>query len=166
MLGVGRILPAVRAFAAAGLASLAFFAAPQCLADDLGPILELGRGHGFPELGGHFPPHGYNNASITQQGDLNRATASQTGWLNLVQVQQSGTGNIANLEQTGALQAIFLSQTGSNNRADISQVGLLNVANVSQNGMNNVAEIQQAGIGLRVNIVQNGNNGYARVIQH
>lgn len=161
------LVTAIRADMAVGLL-LALFAThpPPAVAQDLGPMLDLGDViKGFPELGGFLPPQGNHHANVSQDGDRNRLAAVQQGWQSRIDVQQVGTGNSASLEQTGALHVILLNQEGIDNFTAIQQGGLRNAARVGQVGMNNVAEVVQIGVGLKVDIVQNGSNNVARVFQ-
>lgn len=93
---------------------------------------------------GTFAPTypGYaNTGMITQSGDNNVATQSQTRNNTVLGV----AGNVADVEQTGSTNTSGQTQTGNRLNATVDQLGNDNQANQAQTGNQNTATIDQDG---------------------
>ncbi|WP_105168954.1 curlin subunit CsgB [Pseudoalteromonas sp. T1lg23B] len=96
--------------------------------------------------------HAQLQATIKQNGTLNKATINQIGDdINLVSLVQLGSNNLADITQAGANNSVNLVQYGDNNFTSIVQQGDANIVNLTQLGEQSLL-IHQLGSDMVLNI--------------
>ncbi|OHU94213.1 hypothetical protein BIW53_16700 [Pseudoalteromonas byunsanensis] len=96
--------------------------------------------------------HAQLQATIKQNGTLNKATINQIGDdINLVSLVQLGSNNLADITQAGANNSVNLIQYGDNNFTSIVQQGDANIVNLTQLGEQSLL-IHQLGSDMVLNI--------------
>jgi hypothetical protein len=120
--------------------------------------------------------NGRSDVFISQSGDDNIATTTQTGARNFIDIAQNGFGNNTGVNpywnavdrgviQIGADNIAELSQKGDDNNHLIRQTGDLNEAYATVVGNSNIGLILQTGDTNIATMTQTGNLNFASIVQ-